>query len=217
LGWISKARELNQESYQATLDFGSGGEEAEANAIVNLAENDVAEGKFEEAEKCLKDLLKKAETDPGYLLSRYRWDVRLWCTFGEVCLIKNNADEALNCAKKAYEIAERTLNKRGLIRANRLMGEIYLAMGELSTAEEKLKGALELAIEVGNPPHLWKTDFALGQLKEAQGLHQEARKKYEDALNVTKRLSQTLQDKKLRDIFLNSDHVTRIKDSLSRL
>ena len=217
LGWISEAKKLNQQSYEATLDFGSGAEEAEANAIVNLAENYVAEGNYEKAEAYLKDLLKKAETDPGYLMSRYRWEVRLLCTLGKICLHKNETNEALNYAKKAFEIAEKSLNKRGMIRANRLMGEIYLARRELSNAEGKLKKALDLAKEVGNPPHLWKTDFALGQLKEAQGRHQEARKKYEDALNVTKRLSVTLQDKNLRDIFLNSDHVTRIKDSLSRL
>ena len=120
-------------------------------------------------------------------------------------------------AKKAFKIAEQSLNKRGLIRANRLMGEIYLAIGDLPTAEEKLESALELAIEVGNPPHLWKTGFSLGRLKEAQGLHKEAREKYADALDVAKRLSQTLQDKKLRNIFLNSEQVTRIEDSLSRL
>jgi predicted ATPase len=217
LGWLSEARKLNQQSYQATLEFGAGAEEAEANAIVNLAENDVTESKFEEAEKRLKDLLKKAETDPGYFYNRHRWEVRLCCTLGETCLYKNETREALKYAKKAFKTAERTLNKRGLIRANRLMGEIYLAMGDLPNAEEKLKSALELAIEVGNPPHLWKTDFALGQLKEAQGHHQEGRKKYEDALNVTKRLSVTLQDKNLRDIFLNSDQVTRIRESLSRL
>lgn len=37
-----------------------GAEEAEANALVKLAENDAAEDKFEKAETCLKDLLKKA-------------------------------------------------------------------------------------------------------------------------------------------------------------
>ena len=44
LGWISEAKKLNEESYKAALEIGSGSEEAEANAIVNLAENAVAEG-----------------------------------------------------------------------------------------------------------------------------------------------------------------------------
>jgi len=217
LGWISEAKKFNEQSYKAALEIGSGAEEPEANAIVNLAENAVAEGNYEGAQRYLEDLSKKAETDPGYSFTRFRWEVRRLCTLGEIYLHRNETVEALDNAKKAFEIAEKTWNKRGLIRANRLIGEIYLAMGDLSNAEEKLKSALVLAKEAGNPPHLWKTDFALGQLREAQDLYQEARKKYEDALNVTKRLSWTLQDKKLRDIFLNSDHVARIKDSLRRL
>ena len=217
LGWISEAKKFNQQSYEAALKIPSGAEETEANAIVNLAENEVADGNYEGAEKYLKDLLKKAKTDPGYIMSRHRWEVRLSCTLGEIYLYRDETNEALDYAKKAFEIAKKTLNKRGLIKANRLTGEIYLAMGDLSNAEEKLKSAMILAKEVGNPPHLWKTDFAMGQLKEAQGHHQEARKKYEDALNVTKRLSWTLQDNKLRDIFINSYHVTRIRDSLSSL
>jgi class 3 adenylate cyclase/tetratricopeptide (TPR) repeat protein len=217
LGWIREAKNLNEQSYEATLKIGSGAEEAHANAIVNLAENAVIEGNYKQAEKYIDELLTKAETDPGYLWGKVRWEVRLRCTLGEIYHYKNNTDEALNHAELAYKIAEKTLNKRGLIKANRLMGEIYLTRRELPNAEEKLKKALVLAKEVGNPPHLWKTDFALGQLKEAQGLHKEARRNYEEALNVTKRLSRTLQDKKLRDIFLNSDHVTRIRDRLSRL
>jgi tetratricopeptide (TPR) repeat protein len=217
LGWVSEAKKFNEQSYDATLKIGSGAEEAEANAVVNLAENAVVEKNYEQAQRYLEDLLTKAETDPGYLWGKVRWEVRLLCSLGEICLHKNETDEALNYAEMAFKVAEKTLNKRGIIRVNRLMGEIYLTRGELSNAEEKLKRALVLAKEVGNPPHLWKTDFALGQLKEAQGLHQEARRNYEEALNVTQRLSWTLQDKKLRDIFLDSDHVTRIRDSLSRL
>ncbi|UCE52332.1 MAG: tetratricopeptide repeat protein, partial [Desulfobacterales bacterium] len=207
----------NEQSYDATLKIGSGAEEAEANAVVNLAENAIVEKNYEQAQRYLEDLLTKAETDPGYLWGKVRWEVRLLCSLGEICLHKNETDEALNYAEMAFKVAEKTLNKRGIIRVNRLMGEIYLTRGELSNAEEKLKRALVLAKEVGNPPHLWKTDFALGQLKEAQGLQQEAQRNYKEALNVTQRLSWTLQDKKLRDIFLDSDHVTRIRDSLSRL
>ena len=34
------------------------------------------------------------------------------------------------------------------------MGDIYVTRKEFSNAEEKLKSALVLAEEVGNPPHL---------------------------------------------------------------
>jgi tetratricopeptide (TPR) repeat protein len=120
-------------------------------------------------------------------------------------------------AQWAFEIAEKTLNKRGTIRANRLMGEIYLAIREYTRAEEKLREALANAKKAGNPPHLWKTYFTLGQLNEARGLDSEAKKKYREAFMVTERLSWTLTDKSLRNIFLNSDQVVRIRDSLQKV
>jgi tetratricopeptide (TPR) repeat protein len=217
LGWITEAKKLNEQSLEASLEVGSGAEEAEANAIVNLAENAVVEGNYEQAETYLEDLLKKVESDRAYLWNKHRWESRHLCTLGEICLQKNETNEALKYAIKAYEVSERTMNKRGVIRANRLMGEIYITQNDLSKAEKKLNEALANAKVVGNPPHLWKTYYALGQLKEAQDHHQEAKRNYKEALNVTERLSRTLQDKKLRNIFLNSDHVTRIRDSLSRI
>jgi tetratricopeptide (TPR) repeat protein len=217
LGWITEAKKLNEQSYKATLEIGSGAEEAEANAVVNLAENAVAEGNYEQAESSLKDLIEKAETDPGYKMSRHRWEVRLLCTLGEIYLHKNETDEVIKYARKAFEIAENTLNKRGMIRVNRLMGKAYLVKKDFSKAEKKLEKALAIAKDIGNPPHLWNTYFALGQLKEAQGFNQEAKKNYKEALNITEKTASALQDKILRDVFLNSDSAKGIRDSLSRL
>jgi tetratricopeptide (TPR) repeat protein len=217
LGWISEAKKLNEESYKAALEIGYGSEEAEANAIVNLAENAVAEGDYEQVERYLEDLSKKAETEPGYLFSRYRWEVRQLCTLGEICLHKDETDEAMKYVQKAFEIAERTLNKRGMIRVNRLMGEIYVSKKDFPKAEEKLNQAVANAKEIGNPPQLWRTYYALGQLKEAQGLNQDAKEKYREAHKVTERTAWILTDKKIRDIFLNSDQIVGIRNGLERL
>jgi tetratricopeptide (TPR) repeat protein len=217
LGWISEAKKLNEASYKAALEIGSGSEEAEANAIVNLAENAVAEGDFEQAKKYLEGLSKKAETDPGYLFARHRWEVRQLCTLGEISLHKDETDEAMQCAHKAFEIAEKTLNKRGMIKASCLMGEIYITKKDFSKAEETLNEAIANAKEIGNPPQLWRTYYALGKLKEAQGLKQEAKEKYREALKVTERTAWLLTDKKIRDIFLNSDQIVGIRNGLERL
>jgi len=217
LGWISEAKKFNEQSYKAALEIGSGSEEAEANAIVNLAENAFMEGDYAQAEKYLEDLSQKAETDPGYLINRHRWEVRSLCTLGEISLFKGEADEALKCAQKAFEIAEKTLNKRGMIRASRLMGELYLHRKEFSKAEEKLNEALAKAKEVGNPPHLWKTYSSLGKLKEAQGLNWEAKKQYKEALRIIEDVSSNLADENIRNIFLHSDPIKRIRKGLERL
>ncbi len=217
LGWISEARKLNEESYKAALEIGYGSEEAEANAIVNLAENAVAEGDYEQAERYIEDLSKKSETDPGYLMAKHRWEVRQLCTLAEIFLHKNETDEAMHCAKKAFEVAEKTLNKRGVIKANRLMGDIYITTKDFSKAQEKLNEAIFDAKEVGNPPHLWRTYYALGKLKEAQGLHDKAKGKYEEALKVVEKTARVLTDKEIRNIFLNSDQIVSIRRSLERL
>jgi class 3 adenylate cyclase/tetratricopeptide (TPR) repeat protein len=217
LGWISEAQKLNEQSYKAALEIGSGFEEVEANAIVNLAESAVAEGNYEQAEKYIEGLLKKAETGPGYLFFRHRWEVRQLCTLGEIFLHRDNTDEAIKCAQRASEIAEKTLNKRGIIRANRLGGEIYITKGEFSKAEERLSEAIANAKEVGTPPHLWKTYFALGQLNEARGLDRASKEQYGEALQVVENVSSKLKDEKIRKTFLNSDSVIRIRDSVERL
>jgi len=217
LGWISEAKKVNEESHKATMEIGYGSEEAEANAIVNLAENALAQRDYKQAEKYLEDLSKKAETDPGYLMSKHRWGVRQLCALGEIFLNNDEIDEAMECAQRAFEITERTLNKRGMIRATRLMGEIYTAKKDFSKAEEKLNQAIANAKEIGNPPQLWRTYYALGQLKETQGLNQDAKEKYREALKVTERTTWVLTDKKIRDIFLNSDQIVGIRNSLERL
>ncbi|MEE9390557.1 MAG: tetratricopeptide repeat protein, partial [Candidatus Aminicenantaceae bacterium] len=217
LGWISEAKKLNEESSEAALQIGYGSEEAEAMAVANLAENAVAEGNYEQAEKYLDDLSKKAEADPGYLLNKHRWEVRQLCTLGEIFLHREENDEAMRCAHKAFEIAENTLNKRGMIKINRLIGEIYIKKRDLVKAEQRLNEALANAKEVDNPPQLWRTYSALGQLKEAQGLNREAKKQYREALQVIENVSSNLEDEKIRKIFLNSDSIIKIRDSVERL
>jgi tetratricopeptide (TPR) repeat protein len=216
LEWISEAKKLNQESYKAALEIGSGSEEVEANAVVNLAENAVAAEDYEQAEKRIEDLLKKAETDPGYMFMRHRWEVRQLCTSTEIFLYKGNTDEAMKCAQKAFSIAKETRNPRGMIRANRHMGEIYIKNMEFSKAETKLNLAISDAKELGNPYQLWKTHYDLGKLKEAQGMNREAKEQYREALEVIENIGSNLTDEKIRKIFLNSDLILEIKNKLKR-
>jgi uncharacterized protein HemY len=120
----------------------------------------------------------------------------------------------MQCAQRAFEIAERTKNKRGMIRANRLMGEIYIKNMEFSKAEKKLNVAISDAKKLGNPYQLWKTHFALGQLKDAQGINREAKEQYRKALEVIENIGSNLKDKKIRKIFLNSDLIIGIKNKV---
>jgi len=214
LGWVSEAKKLNQESYKAALDMGSGSEEVEANAVVNLAENAVAEKDYAQAENYIEDLLKKAETDPGYLFIRHRWEVRQLCTSAEISLYKGDTDKAMQCAQRAFEIAERTKNKRGMIRANRLMGLIYRKNMAFSKAEKRLNGAISDARKLGNPYQLWRTHFDLAKLKEAQDLNREAQEQYRAALEIIEHIGSNLKDEKIKQIFLCSDLIIEIRNKV---
>jgi tetratricopeptide (TPR) repeat protein len=214
LGWISEAKKLNKESHKAALEMGSGFEEVEGNAVVNLAENAVAEKDYGQAENYIENLLKKAETDPGYLFIRHRWEVRQLCTSAEIFLYRDDTDEAMKCAQRAFEIAERTKNRRGRIRVNRLMGEIYIKNMGFSKAEKKLNVAISDAKKLRNPYQLWKTHLDLGKLKEAQDFNPQAQEQYKEALEVIEKIGSNLKDGKIRKIFLNSDLIIEIKNKV---
>lgn len=145
---------------------------------------------------------------------RHRWEVRQLCTLAEIFLYKGDPDEALLYAQRAFEIAERTKNKRGMIRANRQMGAIYLKSNKFSEAEKKLNLALFDAQKLRNPYQLWKTHFELGQLKDADGHNSDAKEQYEAALEVIENIGSNLKDKKIRNVSLNSDLIIEIKNKV---
>jgi uncharacterized protein HemY len=118
------------------------------------------------------------------------------------------------CAQKAFEIAERTKNKRGMIRANRLMGEIYVKNMAFSKAEKRLNSAISDAKKLGNPYQLWRSHLDLGKLKEAQDFKQEAQEQYREAFEVIEHIGSNLKDEKIKKIFLNSDLIIEIKNKL---
>jgi tetratricopeptide (TPR) repeat protein len=98
-----------------------------------------------------------------------------------------------------------------VIEGRRLRGQVLLAQGRLDEAEEELSAALAVAAEVGNPPQLWKTHVAIGDLRSAQGRPAEARRAYSEALSVIEGVAGSLNDKQLRETFLQSDHVKGIR------
>jgi uncharacterized protein HemY len=120
----------------------------------------------------------------------------------------------MKCAQRAFEIAERTKNRRGRIRVNRLMGEIYIKNMGFSKAEKKLNVAISDAKKLGNPYQLWKTHLDLGKLKEAQDFNPQAQEQYKEALEVIEKIGSNLKDGKIRKIFLNSDLIIEIKNKV---
>ncbi|MFC1718209.1 hypothetical protein ACFL6S_31425 [Candidatus Poribacteria bacterium] len=83
--------------------------------------------------------------------------------------------------------------------------------GKLAEAEKELSTALKVAHKIGNPPQLWKTYVALGELRQAQGRSNDALQAYHDALSVIHDVVTGLTDESRRNTFLNSEHVREIR------
>ena len=95
-----------------------------------------------------------------------------------------------------------------------LRGQVFLAQDKLGEAEQEIATALTIAQEIGNPPQLWKTLVALGDLRQAQGRAEEAQHAYRDALAVVDNVAAGLTDTALRDTLLHSAHVQQIRHRL---
>lgn len=70
-----------------------------------------------------------------------------------------------------------------------------------------------MAQETGNPPQLWKTHAAYGDLRRAQGKPDEARAAHREALAVIESVGFGLDDGALRETFFNSSHVGIIRSA----
>ena len=141
----------------------------------------------------------------------WRYSEHLFHSYGELCLARGDHAKALTYADECLQLAEPNDSKKNIVKGRRLRGQALLAQGKLSEAQQELATALEIAKEIGNPPQLWKTYVALGDLCQAQGQTEDARKAYGDALAVIDGVAADLTDVSLKETLLNSDHVQEIR------
>jgi tellurite resistance protein len=80
----------------------------------------------------------------------------------------------------------------------RLLGRIAVARGEPDDAEDALRRALAIAQAIGNPPQLWATHAAIGDLHAARHRPEAARVAYRAACGVVDQVRAGLSDPRLR-------------------
>lgn len=219
LGWIygelqdhRRAMEWNARSAREAREASFFNPECENNALLNLGDNLVALGKPDEAEvnyRKVERVVRNPRPQDHYMLWRYAQ--HLFHSYGELWLLRGRAEKALAYADECLAGAEESGSMKNVVKGLRLQGQVFLEQGELTRAERALYSALESARQVGNPPQLWKTHAALGDLRSAQERDADARREYADALSVIEGVAAGLGDESLRETLLNSDAAQAIR------
>ena len=207
LGWIygelgawDRAKEANQKALDLALALGD--PEILTNARINLGDCAYALGQKEQARRDFEQLYASLPQLQEWM--KWRYSQHLRHSLGELLFGFGEQDEALRLADECLALAEPTESRKNIVKARRLRGQIFLGRGNLAKADEDIGVALATALQIGNPPQVWKTYAALGDLRKVQGRLTDARQAYNDALAVMQKVAGGLQDVSLKETLLNS-------------
>jgi class 3 adenylate cyclase/tetratricopeptide (TPR) repeat protein len=220
VGWIYGELEDHQRALewnQACVDFVQGipgfpNPDVEPHAQINLGDNLVALGRPDEAEAHFQVAEAVCRSPrPADRWMAWRSSQHLFHSYGELWLARGDLERASAYADECLDVALFNSSAKNVVKARRLRAQILLACRRTKEAEEELTAAVATAGEVGNPPQLWKTHAAIGELRFAQGRPEEARRAYGEAFSVIERVAASLRDDQLRVTFLDSEDVETIR------
>ena len=220
-GWIhgelqnhARALDLNGQSLGLAGAIETADTEIGSNARLNLGDSLLALGRLAEAEahfRAVERVVRNPRPQDHWMLWRYAQ--HLFHSSGELCLARGDTAQALAYAGECLEGAESTESKKNVVKARRLRGQVFLARGDLGASEAEFDRAIDVARQLGNPPQLWKTLAAIGDLRQARGAPAAAQQARREALAVIEAVAAQLRDDALRAIVLASPHVQRIRRS----
>jgi tetratricopeptide (TPR) repeat protein len=218
-GWIygelqhhERATALNDESLALACAMETADTEIASNARLNLGDSLAALGRHTEAEehfRAVEEIVRHPRPEDRWMLWRYAQ--HLCHSYGELRLARGDTAGALAGADECVRRAASSDSAKNIVKGRRLRGQVFLARGEARTAETELEDALVVARRIGNPPQLWKTVAAVGDLRRMLDDREKARQAYGEALAIIENVAAHLQDEALRVTFLSSPHVQDIR------
>jgi predicted Zn-dependent protease len=209
LGDLERGIEFNQKGLEIAHVVGD--PEITINAQLNLADAAFAIGERARATSDLEELYGALPEMHEWM--KWRYAQHLMHSLGEAVLAAGDAKRALALADECLALAEPTDSKKNVVKGRRLRGQALMAQGKLEQAGEEIAAALELARDAGNPPQLWKSLAAAGDLSRGRGEEQEALASYLEAMSVVQTVAAGLSDRGLQAKFLSSQQVRIIREA----
>lgn len=187
------------------------------NARLNLGDNLAALGRPEEAEaqyKLVEETVRAPTAVGGQAI--YRYQQHLFHSYGELVLARGEIDRALVFADECLETSEANGHVKNTAKGRRLRGQALAASGDLTGAEREIRVSLEAALPLGNPPQIWRSYAALGNVLSAQERPGEAQDAFASALAVIEDVASGLEDASTRETFLASAEPQAIREALGQ-
>ena len=214
LGDLQRAVEFNQEG----IDLARSAKisNAEINATINLAEDNLALGRVDSAREILAATAERIRT--GFFDSHlWRWNIRVPLAFARLAVLAGEPDRALPHLVEALELAEKTESRKYVAEARGLRGELLVAAGQHADGCAELRQALATAERIDYRRGVWELGRRLGRALLDARREQEARAAYETATGALRAALPRIPDARLRDTLLASESIVRLREEAATL
>ncbi len=167
LGELAEARRMFERSLRIFQDLRNS--YAVALLYNNLAATAIADGDWEQAVNQLVESEKLFDT-----IGSDDFKAELQRHWAELSLGRGFTNEALTWGQMAAATAEASQEKLEIGLARCVLGQVYLAQGDLAGAERELQASLEILQSVGSKVEAARAQIALAQLRRRQNRLEEA-------------------------------------------
>lgn len=212
IGWIHRelqdfegALKYDQEGLQAGRECQI--LEAEANSLINLGIDHTQAGDSERTMFAFRQAREIFRRDKWF---RWRYNIRLEAATAEHWLRQGDLAQARSFTDRLIATASEYGAHKYIVVGHKLGAQIASAKGDLIAAESYLLTALEELEKYPVPAIKWKVLADMGRLKASQGDVIAAREAFKGAAEIIHRFAGNVDDKQLREVFLNSAAVKEV-------
>lgn len=209
MGWLynelqdlDTAIEWNIRSIQYSQKFME--VEPEANSQVNLGQNYINIGDLDRAFNHLQNAQNLYKQD---VWLRWRYNIRLQAELARYWMAKGDLKLALEHASHSLREAKRTISRKYIVYANKLLGDIAILEDRIEDAQKYFDDAFQLLREYSCPFVEWKLLNSSIELAKKLRVDDKRDELIAKKQKVIKSIADSISEERLRKIFLYSKSV----------